>query len=134
MNCVFADTWFFLAILNPTDPNHPSAVAAVRNEPRHRVTTEWILVEVGDALCQRGNRDVFLRFYDWITRHSSTTIIPASRELMEEGILLYRYRRDKNWPLTDCISFVVMEDEEIHDALTGDHHFEQAGFRILLTN
>lgn len=132
MNRVFADTWFFLATLNPADPNHLPAVAAARAEPRHRVTTDWILVEVGDALSHAGNRDVFIRFYDWIQQHSGTTIIPASRQLLEDGIQLYRHRRDKDWPLTDCISFVVMEDEGIRDALTGDKHFEQAGFNALL--
>ena len=45
---------------------------------------------------------------------------------------LYDSRNDKQWSLTDCISFVVMQDYEITDALTGDHHFEQAGFRALL--
>src|SRR5207253_6804793 len=119
---------------NPTDPHHSRAAAAARNEPRHRVTTDWVLVEIGDALSRAGNRDVFLRFYEWIRQHPGTTIVPASRQLMEDGVHLYRYRRDKDWPLTDCISFVVMEDEEIHEALTGDHHFEQAGFRVLLKN
>jgi len=132
MNCVFADTWFYLAILNPRDPNHPRAVSVIRNEQRHRVTTDWVLVEVGDALCQAGNRDVFIRFHDWLRQASGTTIVPASRALLEEGIYLYRYRHDKDWPLTDRISFVVMEDENIREALTGDRHFEQAGFVALL--
>lgn len=132
MKRVFADTWFFLAILNPSDPNHPRALAASRSLRHHRVTTDWILVEVGDALSQAWNRDVFARFYDWIHGHPGTTIVPASRQLLEAGMQLYRYRRDKDWPLTDCISFVVMEDESIPDALTGDKHFEQAGFKALL--
>ena len=68
-----------------------------------------------------GNRDVFIRFYDWIQHRPSITIVPATRKLLEDGIYLYRYRRDKDWPLTDCISFVVMEDEKITDALTGDN-------------
>lgn len=45
---------------------------------------------------------------------------------------LYRSRDDKEWSLTDCISFVVMADEGIEDALPGDRHLEQAGFRALL--
>jgi len=79
-----------------------------------------------------GNRDVFIRFYDWIQHRPGITIVPATRKLLEDGISLYRYRRDKDWPLTDCISFVLMEDEKIADALTGDKHFEQAGFNALL--
>ena len=132
MNSVFADTWFFLAILNPADLNHARALAASRAERRHRVTTDWVIVEVGDALSKMGNRDVFTGFYDWIQNNPNTTIVSAARTLLEDGIYLYRYRRDKDWPLTDCISFVIMEDEGIKDALTGDKHFDQAGFVALL--
>lgn len=129
MKRVFADTWFFLAILNPADPNHQRALNFSRSIRDHRVTTDWVLVEVGDALCQTGNRDVFVRFYDWIQNHPGTTVVSASHQLLEDGTLLYRYRRDKDWPLTDCISFVVMTDEGISEALTGDKHFEQAALR-----
>jgi predicted nucleic acid-binding protein len=89
-------------------------------------------VEVGDALCRQGNRGVFGQFHAWIHQHLATTIVPATRALLEEGVQLFRKRPDKDWPLTDCISFVVMEDEGIRDALTGDRHFEQAGFTALL--
>lgn len=132
MKRVFVDTWFFLAILNPADPNHKRSLDFSRSIRDHRVKTDWVLVEVGDALSQSGNREIFVRFYDWIQSHPGTTIIRASRQLLEDGIHLYRYRHDKDWPLTDCISFVVMTDEGISDALTGDRHFEQAGFNALL--
>lgn len=58
--------------------------------------------------------------------------MPASRALLEEGISLYAARPDKDWSVTDCISFVVMRDEGMTHALTGDRHFEQAGFKALL--
>ena len=132
MTRVFADTWFYLAALNPADPNHARSVALARAERRHRVTTDWVLVEVGDALARAGNRDVFTAVYGWIRNHSGTTVEPATRLLLEDGVRFYRYRRDKDRPLTDCISFVVMEDEGIRAALTGDRHFEQAGFTALL--
>jgi predicted nucleic acid-binding protein len=132
MNCVFADTWFFLAALNRADANHARALAASRAERRHRVTTDWSIEEVGDALCRASNRDVFGRFYDWVHQHPATTIVPATRQLLDEGVRLFRHRPDKNWPLTDGISFVVMDDEGIHDALTGDRHFELTGFTALL--
>jgi len=132
MNRVFVDTWFYLAALNRADPNHARTLAISQAERRPRVTTDWVIVEVGDALCRQGNRDVFSRFYHWLREHSGTTIVPATRQLLADGIHLYRNRRDKDWPLTDCISFVVMEDESIRDALTGDRHFEQAGFAALL--
>lgn len=62
----------------------------------------------------------------------ATRIVECSAELMQAGIELFLSRRDKEWSLTDCISFVVLQREGISDALTGDHHFEQAGFRALL--
>ena len=129
---VFADTWFFLAILNRDDPGHAQAAQLSRGDHRHRITTAWVLTKVADALSRTANRGTFGQFYDWITHHPDFTVLPASQDLFEQGIHLYRYRRDKNWPLTDCISFVVMEDEGVQDAFTGDKHFEQAGFRALL--
>jgi uncharacterized protein len=59
-------------------------------------------------------------------------IIPASQELFDRGVELFRQRADKDRALTDCISFGVMQEEGITDGLTGDRHFEQAGFRALL--
>lgn len=132
MNRVFADTWFFLACLNRADPQHQRALDANQNERRPRVTTDFVLLEVGDALASPVNRDVFGRFYQWIRQHDGTMVIPATRQLLDDGMHLYTHRRDKSWSLTDCISFVVMEDEGIGDALTADSHFEQAGFTALL--
>jgi predicted nucleic acid-binding protein len=60
-------------------------------------------------------------------------LIRASPELIERGKTLYRERPDKDWPLTDCISFAVMQDHKLEEALTADRHFIQAGFKALLT-
>jgi predicted nucleic acid-binding protein len=60
------------------------------------------------------------------------TVIPASHDLFEIGLDRFCSRADKEWSLTDCISFVVMEQRGIYEAFTGDHHFEQAGFVPLL--
>ncbi len=60
------------------------------------------------------------------------TIVPSSSDLFWRGIKLFDARPDKEWSLTDCISFEVMAELGLTDALTADHHFEQAGFRALL--
>jgi predicted nucleic acid-binding protein len=52
--------------------------------------------------------------------------------LFDRGVELYDARPDKHWSLTDCISFVAMQDHGISEALTGDRHFEQAGFVALM--
>ncbi len=59
-------------------------------------------------------------------------VVPASHDLFDRGVDLFRRRHDKDWSMTDCISFALMEDEGMTQALTTDHHFEQAGFTILL--
>jgi predicted nucleic acid-binding protein len=56
----------------------------------------------------------------------------ADEELSGRGFDLYAARLDKQWSLTDCVSFEVMRDMRLTDALASDHHFEQAGFRALL--
>ena len=58
--------------------------------------------------------------------------MPASRRLFTRGLALYKERTDKEWSLTDCISFVIMRDLKLSAALTADRHFEQAGFMALL--
>ena len=78
------------------------------------------------------HRTLFLELEREIRLDEQSSVIPASRALQDRGLELYRQRPDKDWSLTDCISFVVMQDHDITDALTADRHFEQAGFVPLL--
>lgn len=96
------------------------------------VTSEYILIETGNHFCQTADRSVFLEFVRIVQHDKKTVIIPASSELLQAGLALFGSRPDKNWSLTDCISFAVMEARGISTALSLDHHFEQAGFRLLL--
>jgi predicted nucleic acid-binding protein len=89
-------------------------------------------VEQGDAFAQDVNRQQFVALYRQFQASSELSVIPADRSLVQAGFELYASRPDKEWSLTDCISFVVMQREGITEALTGDHHFEQAGFTALL--
>jgi uncharacterized protein len=132
MTRAFADSFYFVARLNRADPAHQRASQLISRLRRHLITTEWVLAEVADALCHPRHRETVARFLDMLTNDSTITIIPATHDLFCEGLFLYARRHDKDWPLTDCISFVVMEDEGIHEALTADQHFEQAGFTTLL--
>ena len=132
MTACFADTYFFLALLSADDEAHDRAVALNRSQRAAMVTTSWVLTEVADALAAPASRAVFLELLAALRSDPQVTIIPAAEALFDRGITLFSNRLDKGWSLTDCISFVVMEDHGIRDALTGDHHFEQAGFRALL--
>jgi len=131
MTPVFADMFYYLALANPNDAAHASTVAFAQATNRPMLTTDWIITELADALCAVKNRLIFQKLLR-ILRGPSTTMVPFSADLMERGLTRFSSRLDKDWPLTDCISFVVMEDRAITEALTGDRHFEQAGFRALL--
>ena len=132
MKSVFADTFYFLALLNERDAAHARAVAASRIAGLALVTTEFVLIELADALCKPQQRDEVLALCNVVETDPAFTLIRATTELIQRGRKLYRDRADKEWPLTDCISFVVMSDCGISEAFTADHHFVQAGFKALL--
>lgn len=132
MRSVFADSFYFFALVNEKDPARAKAHEFAQGYTEIVVTTGWVLTEVADGLAHPDNRPAFLRILDTLRAEPNVRIIPFDEALFDAGITLYRNRADKQWSLTDCISFVVMEREGITDALTGDRHFEQAGFVALL--
>jgi predicted nucleic acid-binding protein len=134
MKRVFADTFYFLALLNRNDAAHRKAADFSAADDVPLVTTAWVLTELADALRRTHHRAKFLRFLDELQGDPESLIIPPSEAIFEEGLKLYRTRPDKDWSLTDCISFVVMKQHDISEALPGDRHVEQAGFRALLAN
>jgi uncharacterized protein len=132
MKQLFADTFFFFAFLNPGDSAHAETCAVFDAFDGELVTTEWVLTELADGLAGVPEREQFVDFYRALREDSAVRILPASSDLFAAGLQLYGARLDKEWSLTDCISFVVMQREGITEALTGDRHFEQAGFLALL--
>lgn len=132
MNPLFADTFYFLALLNQDDAAHGRARAVSEELTDPIFTTAWVLTELADALAAPNLRHVFLDLMEILRSDANTTIIPPSETLFDLGLKFYAERPDKDWTLTDCISFVVMQQHGITRALTGDRHFEQAGFRALL--
>jgi predicted nucleic acid-binding protein len=118
--------------LNPRDAAHAKALAASQALSGTLVTTAWVMVEVGDAMANPANRSVFLSLLEDLRGSPQVRIIDPDEQLFQEGVKLYGSRLDKDWSLTDCMSFVVMQREGIVEALTGDHHYTQAGFTTLL--
>lgn len=95
------------------------------------VTTAWVLAEVADAFASTHLREVVPAFLDELRSDPDCTIIEPTMTQFDLGMKLYEKRNDKQWSLTDCISFHIMKEMDIHSALTGDHHFAQAGFEAL---
>ena len=128
----FADTGFFPALINPRDQYHSSALELNSRLNAPLVTTAWVLLEFANAISASRARAQFQHVLMQLRSEPDVKIIAAEPDLFDRGCQLYGSRPDKEWSLTDCISFVVMESEGLTDALTGDRDFEQAGFRALL--
>ncbi|MBM4037393.1 MAG: type II toxin-antitoxin system VapC family toxin [Planctomycetes bacterium] len=132
MSAVFADTSYYLALVNADDEFHALATDITPELDGPMVTTAWVLTEVGNTLRRGHDRALAVRLIRKCQTDPRVTVVPPSKELFDSGFEMFARRADKEWSLTDCISFVVMRERGIHDALSTDRHFEQAGFTILL--
>jgi uncharacterized protein len=132
---VFIDTSFFIALLNSNDSDHPQAVALqiqLTAEKVYKITSEYVLLELGDGLSRLRFRHLASQLISFIYQDSSFEVIPSSTQLFKQSLSLFNERPDKEWGLTDCSSFAIMRELNLDVALTADHHFQQAGFRALL--
>jgi predicted nucleic acid-binding protein len=128
---VFADAWFYIALLDAGDQGHKRAVAWSLEARGKMVTTRSVLTEAANSLSAPRLRAVTYGFLRSLETARQVRIVGDSDSLYDRGLTLYGTRADKAWSLTDCISFLVMSDEGLSEALTGDHHFHEAGFTAL---
>jgi predicted nucleic acid-binding protein len=96
------------------------------------VTTEAVLWEWLNALADKTTRATAAEGYRRTHADKHVEVVPFDPELNAAAVDLYRSRDDKDWSLTDCHSVVVMERFRLSEALTTDHHFEQAGMKALM--
>ena len=127
----FFDTFAFIAWINTLDSAHAAVSGFVNAYTGRYVTTEWILMEVADGLSDRSVRGTTLELIRRVRTNRLFEIIPYDTAVYQAGYNLFAARADKDWSLTDCISFAVMARLGLTDALTGDRHFKQAGFRAV---
>ncbi|MBV8224638.1 MAG: type II toxin-antitoxin system VapC family toxin [Verrucomicrobia bacterium] len=137
MRHVFADTGYWIAILNPRDQLHERAKsesARLRQDRVILVTTEMILVEFANYYAERGAwfRQQAALAIQSIQREPNLRLVEQTRVLFRNALVLYHSRLDKKWSFTDCASILVMQDYKIDAILAHDIHFEQAGFTTLL--
>ncbi len=127
----FVDTSFYVALLSPADENHIRA-RELAGELGRVVTSEFVLLETANFLVSRGQRRSFVDLHERIASDEQTQVVRASHTLLGNGLALLKRRTDKEWSLTDCTSFVIMDRLRLTRALTADRHFVQAGFAALL--
>jgi uncharacterized protein len=135
MNRVFLDTAYAIDLSSKDDAHHHRAVGLAQLLESYAIqliTTRAVMTEIGNALAKQRYRWAGIRLLQSMEQDPQVTIIPVTEELYARAFELYRQRPDKEWGLTDCISFIVMNDQQLTDALTTDVHFQQAGFRPLM--
>lgn len=135
MNKTFVDTAFAIAVSVPTDAFHTKAVqlaAKLKADKTRLITTRGVMLEIGNALSKPRYRTDAAALLRSLEEDENVEIVPLSEELYARAFYLYRERLDKAWGMVDCLSFVVMQEQGITDALTTDEHFKQAGFRVLM--
>jgi predicted nucleic acid-binding protein len=130
---VFADAFFWIALLNRRDEYHEKAAVYLKDLKGSVLTTQWVLAEVADAMAHSTARQSIQPFFKELATNEAISVAAATSDLFLRGMELYHERPDKNWSLTDCISFVVMAEHGLSEALTGDHHFVQAGFHTIFS-
>ncbi len=129
MKTVFIDTSYILALINPNDQYHDWAVQVTSTISKiKKVTTEAVIVEIGNAMSKRKLRALGATIIQQLKADTQIEIVPVRSSLLNQAIEFYASRSDKGWGLTDCISFVVMEQRQIQQVVTADEHFMQAGF------
>jgi uncharacterized protein len=127
------DTVFLQGLLDPSDQYHALALKLLPRvfNAQEVIITEAILAELGDAL-SRSKRNEVAQFILQCYTTTNMTVINIDSLLFQKTLQLYRSRSDKDWGFTDCISFIVMQEYGLTDAITADLHFVQAGFRALM--
>ncbi|MBF0101779.1 MAG: type II toxin-antitoxin system VapC family toxin [Desulfobacterales bacterium] len=135
---VFLDASYAIALSVWRDSHHERAIALadeLETNQTRMVTTRAVMLEIGNALSKQRYRSASIELLRSIQEDPNITIVPLTLYHYTQAFQLYCERPDKEWGMTDCISFIIMRNRKIMDALTTDEHFQQAGFRaLLLTN
>jgi uncharacterized protein len=135
-NEFFLDASFAIALASRRDQYHARAVELsehLQRDGSRLVTTRAVLLEIGNALAKRRFRVDSIVLLNSLEHDPSVSIVALTDDLYREASSLYQKHGDKEWGLTDCVSFVVMRNRQMTEALTADEHFRQAGFHPLLT-
>ena len=128
---VFMDTYGLIGWINIRDVGHQRVKSYLDSYSGNIVTTEWILLEFADAFSLSNTKLFAIEAIKRFHRLPMFEVVGLDPKVQQAGFDLYESRLDKDWSLTDCVSFAVMTQRGLTEALTADQHFEQAGFRAM---
>ena len=131
----FLDTGYLIALFSGKDAFHAQAAslqARAMREGRRLVTTDAVVFEVGAAFSRVAMRAAGAAIMSTLLNDSNIEVVPISTAYRAKAVELFTQHLDKDWSLCDCLSFVLMRERGLNEALAADHHFAQAGFAALL--
>lgn len=132
MNRIFVDTGFVIGLINQRDQYHQQASElANRFEGYPLLVTDAVLLEIGNALVRNYKKEV-IEIIEQFFDSDEVEVVRLTPQLFDQAFALYKMYEDKQWGLVDCISFAVMREAGVSQALTFDRHFVQAGFQVLM--
>ena len=135
MSEVFADAGYWIAIQNADDELRDVAQKAIDKLVQSRiVTTQMALVEFLNHMSRLGQyrRTIAVNTVRGLNNNPSVDVVQQTEEQYDAAVERYASRPDQRWSVTDCASFLLMEQRGITEALAYDRDFEQAGFTALL--
>ena len=134
MKLVFADTVYWVALINPKDEwrNQARSATALLGDAQI-ITTDSILIEVLNFFAEHGNeaRRRAVSVVEEILENPKIEAVPQTHDNFLAGLSFYNARADKGYSLTDCVSMITMRERNITEVLTHDRHFGQEGFTTL---
>jgi predicted nucleic acid-binding protein len=131
----FLDTSYAIALAVPADKHHAAArtlAARLKSETARLVTTRPVLFEIGNHLSRVKYRIAGSLLIESLVADENVFLVEDTPEMFRSALEMFTNRTDKDWGLVDCLSFAVMAERHLTDALTADIHFTQAGYRALL--
>ncbi len=135
MNRVFVDTAGLIAIGDKGDIFHSQAIQIrekLRTSWTNFITTSAVIIELAGYFSKSHQKNSAIVLIETINRSKKWTCISIDKPLIQRGFERYKQMSDKDWSLVDCIGMIIATDNDITEIFTADHHFEQAGFSILL--
>lgn len=132
MKRTLIDTGYITALVSERDEYHEKANELVEiYDSKPLLVTDAVLLEIGNSLSRSHNYSAIEIFEEFFVSEE-VEIVRLDETLFNKAFELYKSHADKSWGLVDCVSFVVMKENGINDALTCDKHYVQAGFRALM--
>lgn len=132
---VLVDSSAWIALINKDDNYHKAVADLMRHllDGKHRlITTDMVIVETINAMSKIQHRNAVIGMIERIEKSPGISVVKITDDIYEAAWSMYKRRKDKEWGITDCASFEVMKLYKVRRAFTLDHHFEQAGFNVML--